>query len=237
MREVSTVPRGRKCDCICPSCGASLVANQGSQKQWYFSHDPRAEYRPDTKCDSSFESACRLFIIDLLKSGSIPVIMTPALDQAAGVDKEQCRPPRPLEDLRFSDSNEYGDVNTELKSGDKKYTLEVFIDYPSRTRPESPKAPDSTGVLAFPVAEVRRRYLAANAGPQVLAGIVQAIFAEAGAGKRWLYHPLIRKADPAPKAPEIRAAGSGILTEQQLARITHGFGGCRQIRRHQRRRL
>ncbi|WP_290525963.1 hypothetical protein [Alcanivorax sp.] len=163
--------------------------------------------------------------------------MTPALDQAAGVDKELCRPPRPLEDLQFSDSNEYGDVNTELKSGDKKYTLEVFIDYPSRTRPESPKVPDSTGVLAFPVAEVRRRYLAANAGPQVLAGIVQAIFAEAGAGKRWLYHPLIRKADPAPKSPEIRVAGSGILTEQQLARITQGFGMRRQIRRHQRRRL
>lgn len=235
--EVSDVPRGRKCGCICPSCGASLVANQGSQKQWYFSHDPRAEYRPDKTCESSFESACRLFIIDRLKSGDIPAIMTPALDEAAGVDKERCRPPRPRNDLQFTDSSEYGDVKAELKSGEKKYTLEVFIDYPGRTRPESPKVADLTGVMSFPVAEVRRRYLTGNSGRQTLAEIVRAIFVEEEGGKRWLYHPYIRKPEPVPEPVEVRTGTSRILTEEQLARITQGFGGRRQVRRPQRRRL
>lgn len=235
--EVSDVPRGRSCGCICLSCGASLVANQGSQKQWHFSHDPRAEYRPNKTCESSFESTCRLFVIDRLKSGDILAIMTPALDEAAGVDKERRRSPKLRKDLQFTDSSEYGDVKAELRSGEKKYTLEVFIDYPGRTRPESPKAPDSTGVMSFSVEEVRRRCLAGSPGRQVLAEIVMAVFAEDGAGKKWLYHPLIRKPEPVPEPIEVRTESSRILTEEQLARITQGFGSRRQVRGPQPRRL
>jgi|SRR5690554_340313 len=191
MREVGDVPRGRRCGCICPSCRAGLIAKQGSEKEWYFAHDPSAENRPDKKCDISFESACRLFIIDRLKDGQIPVIMTPAVgNPVAG--KGRSRPIAKLEGLVFVDSEEYGDVKAIIKG----HTLEVFLDYSNRARPGPPGNPDSTGVLAFPVELVRRRYLEVRGGSRMLAGIVKGMFAEAGAAKFWLYHPAIQKAEP-----------------------------------------
>lgn len=190
MREVGDVPRGRRCGCVCPCCKAGLVAKQGSEKEWHFAHDAKAENRPDKKCDISFESACRLFIIDRLKDGQIPVITTPAVgNPVAG--KGRSRPVTKLEGLVFGDSEEYGDVKTVIKG----YTLEVFLDYSSRVRPEPPEKPESTGVLAFPVEQVRHRYLEVRGGASVLAGIVKDMFAEAGAGKLWLYHPAIEKAE------------------------------------------
>lgn len=191
MREVGDVPRGRRCGCICPSCKAGLVAKQGTEKEWHFAHDARAENRPDKKCDISFESACRLFIIDRLKEGQIPVISTPAVGSPVA-DKGRSRPVTKLEGLMFVDSEEYGDVKAVVKG----YTLEIFLDYSSRMRPAPPEKPDSTGVLAFPVELVRRRYLEVRGGARVLAGIVKDMFAEVGAGKFWLYHPAIQKAEP-----------------------------------------
>lgn len=219
------MPRGRKCACICPSCKAGLVARKGNENEWHFAHDHRANHRPDRKCDISFESACRLFVIDLLKLGQIPAIATPALGHSSRVDKARFRPAKVLEGLKFSDSNEYEDVEAEVKVGDKEYTLEVFIDYPTRVRPERPRTPDSKGVLAFPVAQVRRRYLAVRGGPQVLARIVKTIFADRDAGKSWLYHPLIKKPELLPETREVMAEPTGMLTNEQRARIARGFGG------------
>jgi len=191
MREIGDVPRGRRCGCICPSCKAGLIARQGSEKAWYFAHDAWAENRPDKKCDISFESACRLFIIDRLKDGQIPVITTPAVGNLVA-DKGRSRPVTKLEGLVFVDSEEYGDVKAAVKG----YTLEVFLDYSSRVRPCPPEKPDSTGVLAFSVELVRRRYLEVRGGARMLAGIVKDMFAEVGAAKFWLYHPAIQKAEP-----------------------------------------
>ena len=200
MREIGDVPRGRRCGCICPSCKAGLIARQGSDNEWHFAHDSKTESRPDKKCDISFESACRLFIIDLLKEGQIPVITTPVAGKIiANVGKS--RPESRLEGLMFVDSEEYGDVKAVVKG----YTLEVFLDYSSRVRPCPPERPDSTGVLAFPVEMVRRRYLEVRGGARVLAGIVRDIFSEAGAGKFWLYHPVVQKAGRQPVIVEMSA--------------------------------
>lgn len=199
VREVGDVPRGRACGCICPSCKAGLMARQGDVNEWHFAHDSEPYNRPDRECDVSFESACRLFVIDLLKSGRIPEIGTPALGHGSGISDVRSRPPKSLRGLLFTDSDEYGDVKANVESGGRKYTLEVFIDYPGRVKPGPPRAPDSTGVLAFPVTEVRRRYTSTCGGPQVLAGIVAAIFAETGAGKSWLYHPAMKKTEPPPE--------------------------------------
>lgn len=37
------VRNGRACECVCPSCGAELVAKQGAEKAWHFAHYPGAD--------------------------------------------------------------------------------------------------------------------------------------------------------------------------------------------------
>ncbi len=43
VRAVSEVPRGRACDCACPSCGAPVVARQGDVREWHFAHSSGVE--------------------------------------------------------------------------------------------------------------------------------------------------------------------------------------------------
>ncbi len=38
LLHVSEVPRGRSCGCMCPSCGANLVAKQGRIREHHFAH-------------------------------------------------------------------------------------------------------------------------------------------------------------------------------------------------------
>jgi hypothetical protein len=57
LRHVGEVLRGLKCECTCPKCHRTLVANQGSVKTWYFSH------RADTDqaaCSGARETAIHL---------------------------------------------------------------------------------------------------------------------------------------------------------------------------------
>ena len=36
--HVNSVARGQACQCICPNCGADLIAKQGIKKTWHFAH-------------------------------------------------------------------------------------------------------------------------------------------------------------------------------------------------------
>lgn len=36
--HVTEADRGKKCDCVCPDCGTSLIARQGEKTAWHFAH-------------------------------------------------------------------------------------------------------------------------------------------------------------------------------------------------------
>jgi len=52
--DVSEVPQGGGCGCICPSCGAPLIARQGHIKQWHFAHASRGVEQEIHQCEYSF---------------------------------------------------------------------------------------------------------------------------------------------------------------------------------------
>ncbi|WP_444925894.1 competence protein CoiA family protein [Microbulbifer sp. TRSA002] len=65
---VEDVPRGRSCNCVCPSCGQSVVARRGEKVEWHFAHDSRAEVVAEKECDLSFESVCAQMLRQMLLS-------------------------------------------------------------------------------------------------------------------------------------------------------------------------
>ena len=248
ITEVANVPRGAACGCVCPSCGTELLARQGTEREWHFAHNFRSTDTPAEECDLAFDTACRLFIIDMLLAGHVTHMSLPALPD---------RPPRRLQSPQFVRSTEYGDVCAPLG----QYKLEVFINYPGRARPTPPADPGSTGVLSIEIHEVQKRYMAANARKGVLTGIVRDILVNEGQGRTWLYHPRLKPKPrppkqtvhhrrgarpranlpgdpnhtpdafgrpspryPAQRQPGARAANkAGGLTEEQLDRILDGF--------------
>ena len=61
LLHVSEVSRGLSCDCVCPSCGATLIAKQGTMREHHFAHsigDP---------CRFAGETALHLAAKDILE--------------------------------------------------------------------------------------------------------------------------------------------------------------------------
>lgn len=249
ITEVANVPRGAACGCVCPSCGAELLARQGTEKEWHFAHNFRSTDKPAEECDLAFDTACRLFIIDMLLAGHVAHISLPALPDRA---------PRRLQSPQFVRSTEYGDVCASLG----QYKLEVFITYSGRARPPPPADPSSTGVLSIEINQIQKRYAAARARKGVVGDIVRDMLITPGPGLIWLYHPRLkpktqllnqaarggRAARGRPSAPSMPNAQpdrsgrfgarspdqrqhgprnikrSGGLTDEQVDRILGGFG-------------
>lgn len=61
MVHIADVERGKKCDCICPSCRSQLVAVKGEKKQAHFRHAIINE------CVVGFESAIHLAAKQIIK--------------------------------------------------------------------------------------------------------------------------------------------------------------------------
>lgn len=59
--SVNDVPNGLDCNCSCPACGARLVAKQGTEQVWHFSH-----YHGEN-CQAGYESALHLAVKALLE--------------------------------------------------------------------------------------------------------------------------------------------------------------------------
>lgn len=189
--EVGDVLRGRKSGCICLSCKGSLLARHGEENKWHFAHDKDAQDQPIKECDISFESACRLFAIDLLKRESDLKISTPERWVVWGSKSVQVGNSKTFVVPSFQDAHEYDDVEAVVD----EFTLVVHFDYSGRLKPLPPSHPDKTGILAFPVETVGHRYQAVKGGANVLANIILSIFSESDSGLRWLYHPRDAKAE------------------------------------------
>lgn len=58
--HITEVERGLACNCICPSCGGSLVAKKGKKQEHHFAHYNTEE------CKKGFETSIHLFVKDVL---------------------------------------------------------------------------------------------------------------------------------------------------------------------------
>ncbi|WP_175404577.1 competence protein CoiA family protein [Endozoicomonas atrinae] len=75
--EVGNVERGKKCECLCPSCKQGVLARHGQKNSWHFAHDKDAEDKPIKACELSFFSCCRHYIIEIVAKNLVQKISTP----------------------------------------------------------------------------------------------------------------------------------------------------------------
>lgn len=52
--SIYDVSNGLACDCVCPECGATLIARQGSNRTYHFAH-----YKSE-ECEKGIETALHL---------------------------------------------------------------------------------------------------------------------------------------------------------------------------------
>lgn len=79
--HVDNVPKGLKCRCLCPNCGAKLYAkNAGTIREHHFAHEHGAE------CEGAYESSMHLLAKEVLKeTGCIMLPESPDKNRPAGI--------------------------------------------------------------------------------------------------------------------------------------------------------
>lgn len=191
--EVFDVPRGRQCDCLCPSCRQGVISRQGKQKVWHFAHDYNADAKPIQACDLSFYSCCRLYLIERALAGELHLLYLPALilrEQIGNfrrIEKQAVvTPAREIEVAQFQSTGEY---DLEAKFGN--YKLALHIQYPGRALPAPPESGE-TGLLAVDISSVKARYMRGICARERILPLLKALFAssiEEAGSITWLHHP------------------------------------------------
>ncbi|WP_444937237.1 competence protein CoiA family protein [Microbulbifer sp. JMSA004] len=84
---VEDVPRGRSCNCVCPSCGQSVVARRGEKVEWHFAHDSRAEVMAEKECELSFELVCAQMLRQMLLDAKNEPLALPVYEEFLCLNK------------------------------------------------------------------------------------------------------------------------------------------------------
>ncbi|WP_444925877.1 competence protein CoiA family protein [Microbulbifer sp. TRSA002] len=85
---VEDVPRGRSCNCVCPSCGQSVIARRGEKVEWHFAHDSRAEVVAEKECELSFELVCAQMLRQMLLGAKNEPLALPAYKELLSLNKD-----------------------------------------------------------------------------------------------------------------------------------------------------
>ncbi len=183
IKEVGDVSRGRTCGCVCLCCRQSLVAKQGDVLVWHFSHDKDAVDRPVRECEISFESSCRLYVIDLALGGRIEGLRTPARSVRVHGVLRSVSEPKGFLDVEYLPSTRY-DLEARIGGG----SIAIFLKYSTRSLPPTPENPRQ-GLLAIDIEHIRSLYATSASGPGVLRTLITEVLTGDNTAKEWLYHP------------------------------------------------
>ncbi|WP_440201854.1 competence protein CoiA family protein [Alloalcanivorax venustensis] len=189
--EISTVPPGRRCDCLCPSCGQAMVAKKGSVNQWHFSHDSIPSSRPTEECEISFLVSCRQFITDAAIAGDIPDIVTPPVEYFG----KSYRHSRALTGVQWQEGVSNFDISTTIGA----FQLHVYLSYPGRESPVLPENRHKAAFLEIDIQPIQKAIEHQSRDGRNVIGQARDLFTSGGSlfffglerylAGRWIYHP------------------------------------------------
>lgn len=196
--DVASVPRGRNCACICPSCHTPLVARQGELKEWHFAHQSRSVHQETRKeCEYSFEVSVRLMIRQLSMNGL--KFRTPKYMDSLTVHSDISHHDHTLVfvitescDIQL-DKPLVGEVFSEVEVdvvGDvENIPFVIYITYQGRNVPSSLKSPaiSKCGVVEVNLLGLRQRFKQQKYGQYIDA--LKHYIEGSTEGKSWVYHP------------------------------------------------
>lgn len=196
--DVGSVPRGKACGCICPSCKTPLTARQGEEKEWHFAHRSQNVHRKtEDKCEYSFVVSVRMMIRQLSEYGL--ALKTPAFWKDVCVfDTSTCLTKKfpyqvtnerilHLEDVSVGCS--FGGILVDVLTSIGDFNLVIYVTYKDRKIPEDLLRLDinNYGVLDINVSQLFRIYQDEKQGRYT--ELLRKFLSDSVDGKSWVYHP------------------------------------------------
>lgn len=198
LLDVASVPRGRNCNCICPSCKTPLVARQGQVKEWHFAHQSRgvhAETR--NECDYSFEMSVRLMLRQLSSKGLR--FKTPEFKDSISALSDVSYQSHVIDFtvtvtsiIQLEDpiiGSFFSGVEVDVLGDVKGIPFVIYVTYEGREIPDTLRAPKTSrcGVVEVNLAGVASRFRQEKYGRYIEA--LKTYIEQSTEGKHWVYHP------------------------------------------------
>jgi len=196
--DITEVPGGKKCGCICPSCGTPLIARQGNVNQWHFAHASRAVYgKTEEECDYSFYVSVRMMAKQLFSS--IRSIKTPEYRSTVGrhepgflpIDKEFIVTTE--KQITFDNvdiETEFEGISVDVVASISGFSLIIYLSHANRQVPEDLKLikGHQYGVLDLSLSDsYALLYGHSNSGSFTEA--LRQYLTDDIRNKQWFYHP------------------------------------------------
>lgn len=127
ITSIADVPSGLKCGCVCPACGAALVAKKGSKRMHHFAH-----YTGEN-CEYGYESSLHLAAKDILSRAK--KIMIPSVYvhfPSSGKSKELVSQEMEIEVDHVELEKRFNDIIPDIVvyAGNKFFFVEIFVTHP-----------------------------------------------------------------------------------------------------------
>jgi len=197
IKDVGSVVKGMKCDCICPSCKTPLIARQGEVREWHFAHQSRADQKKtEEPCQYSFAVSLRLMLKQLFEGGAqllLPIYRKTFCCPIPGTDEQF----RKSVEVRAEQSVFFDKVEVEVERGGvvidlvlTKGNMEllVYVTYQGRYFPEElVNSTQKAALIEFDAMTVMHMFEETEAG--LYEDTLKEFLALCTVGKAWKYHP------------------------------------------------
>jgi len=192
--DVSDVPKGKACGCICPSCEMPLQARQGRKNTWHFSHHSHEYEEVEEECRfSKWVSIVAMAKQFIEKMDYISVPKYEKFNSETGLLKE-ITPEKEridLKDAEIKETLENIHVNAILKVKNKKeevYSIGIIFSYPKMAQEISLSDLQKTkkvGLLEICLTNFDVWFPTGTKNYNSLKDKIQ----QDNSIKKWLYHP------------------------------------------------
>ncbi|MGF1761135.1 competence protein CoiA [Photobacterium sagamiensis] len=195
--DVADVTRGKKCDCICPSCHTPLIARQGKEKQWHFAHASRKVEGTDKECDFSFFVSVRMMARQVIENGitlDLPIFESQLEQHAKGRlfrETVVITPQQSITLEKVEKEQKFADTIVDIVGEVKGFSFIIYFTHPNRVLPDSlcNLADDKCGVLEIQLDHTHKLFQGKKTPASSHADKLRNFLQHDLSSKRWVYHP------------------------------------------------
>ncbi len=198
--DVSEVPRGKQCGCVCPSCRTPLIARQGKVREWYFAHASRSVFSATKKeCEYSFFVSVRMMARQII--GDTLEIVLPKCEgrvQKHLVSYEQWvsetftvadKQNISLADVEVEKS--FMGVPVDLYGWIKEIPFVIYFVHPGRDVPHELQAPENRkcGIVSISLTRFADMFQRTRDSEKSYREILYDYLVNDIESKKWVFHP------------------------------------------------
>ena len=121
--DISSVDRGLKCGCVCPSCNQPLIAKKGEKMVQHFAHKSTDE------CEYGYETSLHLLAKEIISKSKKFTIPSVYVEFHSYKEKEYISQSKEITVDRIELEKSFGGIIPDIViyCGEKKLFVEIFV--------------------------------------------------------------------------------------------------------------